>query len=101
MREPQVRPLIQEDPMCRRATKPVRRNCGAWEPQLWALGRRLLKPVRPRLCAPQQRKPQQREARSPQPEKSRAATESQRGQKLTAAHKLIKSEYVSGVPIQP
>lgn len=75
--------------MCRRATKPVR-------PQLWSLGATALGPRRrllealcaETLCSAKQRKPQQRSP-PPQPEKSRAATESQRGQKLTAAHKLI------------
>ena len=52
----QVRPLVQEDPTCRRVIKPVRHN-------YWACA---LEPVRvpqtaearaPRACAPQQEKP--------------------------------------------
>ena len=41
-----VRSLVQEDPTCRGATKPVRHNYWAGVPQL-------LKPVHSRACMPQ------------------------------------------------
>ena len=52
MQETQVRSPIQKDPVCRRATKPVH------VPQLLSLFSRarepqLMKPMRPRACAPQ------------------------------------------------
>ena len=51
--------LVQEDPTCRGATKPVRHNYWACMPQL-------LKPGHPRAHALQQEKPPQWEARAPQ-----------------------------------
>ena len=50
MQETQVRALVQEDPTCHRATKPVRHNYWAWalEParrSYWAHVPQLLKPV--------------------------------------------------------
>ena len=56
--ETQVRALVQEDPTCRGATKPVHHNYWAHVPQL-------LKPTRPRARALQQEKPLQWEARAP------------------------------------
>ena len=63
----QVQSLVQEDPTCRRATKPVRHNCWACtvEPACHNYWARV-----PRACAPQQEKPLQREARTPQLEKA-------------------------------
>ena len=74
----QVRALVREDPTCHGATKPVRHNywACALEPvshNYWARERQLLRPhattteahaLRDR--APQQEKPPQREARTPQ-----------------------------------
>ena len=51
MQGTRVRSLVQEDPTCRGATKPVHHN-------YWACA--------PRACAPQQEKPPQWEARAPQ-----------------------------------
>ena len=63
MQETRVWALVQEDPTCRRATKPLRHN-------YWAC---TLEPVShnywthvPRACAPQQEKPPRWEARAPQ-----------------------------------
>ena len=50
-----VQSLVQEDPTCLKATKPVLRNYWAHPPQL-------LKLVHPRAHAPQQGKPLQRES---------------------------------------
>ena len=53
-----VRSLVQEDPTCHRATKPMRHNywtC-ALQPtshNYWALAPQLLKPLCPRACVPQ------------------------------------------------
>ena len=63
MQGTQVQPLVQEDPTCHGATKPVSHNYGAWalEPashNYWAGA--------PRIRAPQQEKPLQWEARAPQ-----------------------------------
>ena len=78
MQATQVPSLVQEDPTCHRATKPVRHNYWAWalEPashNYWAHAPQLLKPEShnywahvPRACALQQEKPQQWEARAPQ-----------------------------------
>ena len=73
-----VQALVQEDPTCRRATKPVHHNYWACTPQpvshdYWACGPQLLSPrattteaCAPRTHAPQQEKPPQQEARAPQ-----------------------------------
>ena len=91
MQETQVRSLVQEDPTCRGATKPVCHNYWACALELasqnyWARTPQLLKPERsrapmlqllslhaattevrvPRACAPQEEKPPQWEARTPQ-----------------------------------
>ena len=63
----QVWSLVQEDPTCHGATKPVSRNywACALEPRSHNYGTRglpLLKPVRPTACALQQEKPPQWEA---------------------------------------
>ena len=86
-----VQSLVQEDPTCRGATKPMRHNywACALEPvshNYWAHAPQLLKPAcsrarvphllspraattearAPRACAPQQEKPPQWEAHAPQ-----------------------------------
>ena len=73
-----VRALVREDPTCRRATKPVRHNYWASVPQLLSLCSRAREPqlLSPRATAteastlraraPQQEKPPQWEARTPQ-----------------------------------
>ena len=71
MQESQVRSLIQEDPTCLRAAKPVYHNCWACalasgSHSYWAHMPQLLKPACPRACAPQQEKPLQWEARARQ-----------------------------------
>ena len=55
MQETQVQSLIQEDPTCLRATKPIHHIYGAWVLQL-------LKPKHSRACVLQQEKPPQWEA---------------------------------------
>ena len=55
MQEMQVPSLVQEDPICGGATKPMHHDY--WAHMLW-----LLKLARPRACDPQQEKPLQREA---------------------------------------
>ena len=69
MQGTQVRSLVLEDPTCLGATKPV---CHCWvlalEPgscNYWALVQQPLKPEHSRVCAPQQEKPPQWEARAP------------------------------------
>ena len=59
MQGPWVRSLVWEDSTCRGVTKPcvpqlLNRCSKAWEPQL-------LKPVSPRACAQQHKKPLKRE----------------------------------------
>ena len=61
----QVQALVQEDSICLGATKPQSHNYRAHVPQL-------LKPGHPRPCAPQEEKPPQQEARTPQLEKAQA-----------------------------
>ena len=58
-----VRALVQEDPTCHGASKPVRHNT---EPALQSPRATATEGHVPRACAPQQEKPPQREARSPQ-----------------------------------
>ena len=58
-----VRSLVQEDPMCRKATVPARHNCWAHVPQLWKLSYSS-------ACALQPEEPAQWEARAPQLESS-------------------------------
>ena len=72
MQGTQVRALVQEDPTCRGATKPVRHNywACALEPvshNYWSLRATATEAHMPRVCAPQQEKPPQWEARTPQP----------------------------------
>ena len=87
--------LVQEDPTCRGAAKPMRHNdwACALEPvshNYWAHVLQLLKPVCSRARALQQEKPLQWEAHAPQSsphslqlEKSpRTATKTQRSQKI-------------------
>ena len=77
MRGTQVRALVQEDPTCRGATKPMRHNY--WASALgpvshnWAHVPQLLSPCAatteahaPRACAPQQEKPPEWEAHAQQ-----------------------------------
>ena len=69
MQGTQLRPLVQEDPTCPGATKPVRHNYWActlepvshnyWGPHATTTEARV-----PRACAPQQEKPPQWEARA-------------------------------------
>ena len=59
MQETQVRSLIQEDPTCGRATKPMCHNYWACAPEpenhnYWVCSQQLLKLAPPRACAPQQ-----------------------------------------------
>ena len=58
--------LVQEDPTCRRATKPMRHNYWDWalqlEPQLLSPPATTTEAHTPRACAPQQEKPPQWEA---------------------------------------
>ena len=63
MQESQVQSLIQEDPTCCRAAKPVDHN---YEPVLESLGARAIEPTCPGACVPQQEKPLQGEACAPQ-----------------------------------
>ena len=70
--------LVQEDPTCRGATKPVHHNYWAWaleptshnywacEPQPLSLQATTTEAREPRARAPQQEKPPQWEARAPQ-----------------------------------
>ena len=83
MKGTQVRSLVQEDPTCRGATKPVHHNYWARVHTTEALV--------PRARAPQQEKPLQWETRTPQQrvaparptrESPRAAMKTQRNQKL-------------------
>ena len=66
MQGARVRALVREDPTCRGATKPVRRNYWAREPQLLSPRAATTEPCVPRARAPQQEKPPQWEARAPQ-----------------------------------
>ena len=71
MQGTRVRTLVREDRTYRGATKPVHHNywACALEPvshNYWAHVPQLLKPAAPRVCAPQQEKPPQWEARAPQ-----------------------------------
>ena len=63
MQGTQVRALVWEDPTCHGATKPMHHNCWACaiEP-----GGPTTEARKPRVPAPQQEKPLQREARTPQ-----------------------------------
>ena len=61
-----VRALGREDPTCRRATKPVRHDYWACEPQLLSLRATTNEAHVPRARAPQQEKPPQWEAHAPQ-----------------------------------
>ena len=70
MQETQVWSLVQEDPICCGAPKPVCHNYWAWSSWARALELQLLKSAHPRACAPQQEKPQQWEICAPQLEKS-------------------------------
>ena len=66
MQGTRVQPLVQEDPTCRGATKPVSHNY--WACALEPASRNYWARV-PRAGAPQQEEPPQWEARSPQLEK--------------------------------
>ena len=78
MQGTRVRALVQEDPTCRGATKPVCHNYGActleparhnyWAriPQLLRLHATTTEAQEPRARAPQQEKPPQWEAHAPQ-----------------------------------
>ena len=66
-----VRALVREDPTCRGATKPVSHNywACALEPashNYWSPRATTTEARAPRACAPQQEKPPQWEARTPQ-----------------------------------
>ena len=68
-----VRALVQEDPTCRRATKPMRHSywslhSRAREPQLLSSRATTTEARKPRAHAPQQEKPPQWEARVTQNE---------------------------------
>ena len=90
MQGTQVQALVQEDPTCRGATKPVRHNYWACEPQLLNPCAATTEARTPRASALQQEKPPMRSPRtatmstphSPQLEKSlRTATKTQHSQK--------------------
>ena len=71
MQGTRVQALVREDPMCRRATKPMRHNywaCAlrAHEPQLLSPRATTTEAHAPRAHAPQQEKPLQWEARATQ-----------------------------------
>ena len=70
MQGTQVRALVWEDPTCRGATKPVRHNYWAREPQLLSPRATTTEACAPRARAPQQEKPPQWEARAPQQKSS-------------------------------
>ena len=59
-----VQSLVQEDPTCHGATKPVCHNCWACKPQLLRLHATTTEACAPRARAPQQEKPPQWEARA-------------------------------------
>ena len=61
-----VRALVQEDPTCHGATKPVCHNYWACEPQLLSPCATTTEAHVPRARGPQQEKPPQSEARAPQ-----------------------------------
>ena len=58
--------LVQEEPTRRGATKPVHHNYWAWTPQLLSLRATTTEARMPRARAPQQEKPLQWEAYTPQ-----------------------------------
>ena len=64
MQGTRVRALVWEDPTCRGATKPVRHNYRACEPQLLSPRATTTEARAPRARALQQEKPLQREART-------------------------------------
>ena len=66
MQGTRVQALVQEDSTCRGATKPVRHNYWAWEPQLLSPRAITTEACVPRAHALQQEKPLQWEARAPQ-----------------------------------
>ena len=66
MQGTQVRALVWEDPTCRGATKPVRHNYRACEPQLLSPHATTTEACAPRAHALQQGKPPQWEAHVPQ-----------------------------------
>ena len=66
MQGAQIWSLVREDPTCRGATKPVRHNYWACEPQLLSPRAATTEARAPRAHAPQQEKPPQWEARAPQ-----------------------------------
>ena len=74
-----VRALVQEDPTCHGATKPVHHN-------YWAQV--------PRAHAPQHKKPLQWEAHTPQLEKARAQQQRPKAAKNKLINKLIKNYLV-------
>ena len=85
----QVWALVQEDSTCCRATKPVRHNYWAHEPQLLSLSAANTEALTPKTHALQQEKPPQWEAHAPQQrvapitatrESPRAAMKTQRSQ---------------------
>ena len=65
VQETQVRALVWEDPTCHGATKPVRHNYWACEPQLLSLRATTTEAHMPRAHALQQEKPPQWEACTP------------------------------------
>ena len=66
MQGTRVRSLVWEDPTCRGATKPVRHNYWACEPQLLGPHAATTEARAPRARTPQQEKPPEWEARAPQ-----------------------------------
>ena len=88
-RGPLAPSLVQEDPTCHRTTRPMGHN-------YWAHMLKLLKPVCLKVHAPQQEKPLQWEARTPQLESSHCSPQlekaySQQWRFNTA--KIINKEY--------
>ena len=70
MQETGVPSPIREDPTCRAATKPESHNYWDWEPQLPSPWAATLEARAPGACVPQQEKPRQGEACTPQLERS-------------------------------
>jgi len=107
MQESRVQSLIRKDPTCHRATKPMPHSYGvcALEPR----GPQLLKPTCPRVCAPQQEKPQQQGAHklqletrphSPQLEKSPRGNEDPAQPKINSLTKLFLKRSDARITLQ-
>ena len=95
MKETRVQSLVQEDPTCCKATKPMCHNhwACALEPGChsdWAPRRQLLKSAHSRACGPKQEKSPPQEAHTPPPEKSLHSSEDP-AQPKTKINKILRS----------